>query len=44
MVVDYLKSINLTNHEIAVRLHRDDRTIWSVYDRTKRKRGLKNEG
>ncbi len=43
-LVDYLKSIGLTNHEIGVRLHRDDRTIWSVYDRTKKKRGLKNEG
>ena len=41
-LVDYLKSIGLANHEIAVRLHRDDRTIWSVYDRAKKKRG-KNE-
>ena len=43
ILVDYLKSINLTNHEVGVRLHRDDRTIWSVYDRTKKKRA-KNEG
>ena len=42
-LVDHLKSIGLTNHEIGVRLHRDDRTIWSVYDRAKKKRGLKNE-
>lgn len=42
-LVDHLKSIGLTNHEIAVRLHRDDRTIWSVYDRAKKKRGG-NEG
>ncbi|MBI2134836.1 hypothetical protein HYU09_02520 [Candidatus Woesearchaeota archaeon] len=38
ILVDHLKSINLTNHEIGVRLHRDDRTIWSVYDRTKKKK------
>jgi hypothetical protein len=33
-----LKELDLTNHEIAVMLHRDDRTIWSVYDRAKRKK------
>ena len=37
-LVVHLKSLNLTNHEIAVRLHRDDRTIWSVYDRAKKKK------
>tara|TARA_Y100000294_G_C8497685_1_gene313465 strand:- start:428 stop:910 length:483 start_codon:yes stop_codon:yes gene_type:complete len=36
-LVAYLKNYGLTNHEIAVKLHRDDRTIWSVYDRAKKK-------
>ena len=37
-LVAWLKEQGLTNHEIAVRLHRDDRTIWSVYDRVKKKK------
>ena len=37
-LVYWLKDQGLTNHEIAVRLHRDDRTIWSVYDRAKKKK------
>ena len=40
-LVVYLKDLNLTNHEIAVMLHRDDRTIWSIYDKAKRKRSNK---
>ena len=36
-LVAYLKDSGLANHEIAVMLHRDDRTIWSVYDRAKKK-------
>jgi len=36
-LVLYLKNYGLRNHEIAVRLHRDDRTIWSVYSRVKKK-------
>ena len=36
-VVLFLKEKGLTNHEVAVMLHRDDRTIWSVYDRAKKK-------
>jgi hypothetical protein len=28
---------NLTYHEIAVLLNRDDRTIWTVYSRVKKK-------
>ena len=40
-LVLYLKDKGLTNHQIASRLHRDDRTIWSVYDRAKKKRGVK---
>ena len=38
-LVVYLKDLGLKNHEIAVMLHRDDRTIWSVYNRAKRKKG-----
>lgn len=37
-LVYWLKEKGMTNHEIAVRLHRDDRTIWSVYDRVKKKK------
>ena len=37
-LVAYLKNLDLTNHEIASMLHRNDRTIWSVYDRAKKKR------
>jgi predicted DNA-binding protein (UPF0251 family) len=37
-VVYYLKKNDMTNHEAAVMLNRDDRTIWSVYDRAKKKR------
>ncbi|MBL7055887.1 hypothetical protein ISS07_03175 [Candidatus Woesearchaeota archaeon] len=37
-LVLYLKDSGMTNHDIAVRLHRDDRTIWSVYDRAKKKK------
>ncbi|MBW2976484.1 hypothetical protein KY347_03495 [Candidatus Woesearchaeota archaeon] len=40
-LVFHLKEMDLTNHEIAVMLHRDDRTIWSVYDRAKRKKWAK---
>ncbi len=36
-VVLFLKEKDITNHEVAVMLHRDDRTIWSVYDRAKKK-------
>ncbi|MFH1133548.1 MAG: hypothetical protein V1735_03595 [Nanoarchaeota archaeon] len=39
-IVEYLKDIQgLTYHEIAELLNRDDRTIWTVYSRVKRKRG-----
>ena len=34
-IVVYLKDLGLTYHEIAVLLHRDDRTIWTVYNRSK---------
>ena len=37
-IVAYLKdSLNLTNHEIAAALKRDDRTIWTVYNRALKK-------
>ncbi|MBN4049148.1 hypothetical protein JYT91_00875, partial [archaeon AH-315-M20] len=39
-VVSYLKEkLGLSYHEIAVLLQRDDRTIWTVYNRVKKKRG-----
>ncbi len=38
-LVEYLKDVKgLSYHEIAVLLNRDDRTIWTVYDRAKKKR------
>lgn len=39
VVVEYLKEIkNLSYHEIAVLLNRNDRTIWTCYHRAKIKR------
>jgi hypothetical protein len=36
---EYLKDkFGLTYHEIAVLLNRDDRTIWTCYNRAKKKR------
>jgi hypothetical protein len=41
-VVEFLKEKkNLTFHEIAVLLNRDDRTIWTVYNRAMKKRKKK---
>jgi len=38
-IVSYLKeNLELSYHEIAVLLQRDDRTIWTVYKRAKKKR------
>ena len=38
-VVSYLKNtFGLTYHKIAVLLNRDDRTIWTVYQRGKKKK------
>ena len=38
-LVEYLKDVKgLTYHEIALMLNRNDRTIWTVYDRAKKKR------
>lgn len=41
-VVAFLKDLDYSNHEVALMLHLDDRTIWTVYDRVKKKRGVKN--
>ncbi len=40
-VVGFIKDLDYSNHEVALMLHLDDRTIWTVYDRVKKKRGLK---
>ena len=38
-LVEYLKEVNnLTYHQIAKLLNRNDRTIWTVYQRAKKKR------
>jgi len=38
-IVSYLKeNLRFSYHEIAVLLHRDDRTVWTVYNRIKIKR------
>jgi IS30 family transposase len=38
-IVEFLKEDkSLTYHEIALLLHRDDRTIWTVYHRATQKR------
>ena len=40
-IVGFIKDLDYSNHEVALMLHLDDRTIWTVYDRVKKKRGLK---
>ncbi|MBI2652870.1 hypothetical protein HYX00_05370 [Candidatus Woesearchaeota archaeon] len=40
-VVGFIKDLDYTNHEVALMLHLDDRTIWTIYDRVKKKRGIK---
>ncbi len=41
-VVNYMKdTLNMSYHEIAVALNRDDRTIWTVYNRALKKKGDK---
>ena len=38
-LVEYLKnSLGLSYHEIALMLNRDDRTIWTCYNRASKKR------
>lgn len=45
-ISEYLKDVKgLSYHEIAVFLNRDDRTIWTCYNRAKKKKkALKNAG
>ena len=44
IMVEYLKEQKgLSYHEIAQLLNRDDRTIWTVYNRVKKKRSKINE-
>lgn len=38
-VVGFVKDLEYSNHEVASILHLDDRTIWTVWDRVKKKRG-----
>jgi hypothetical protein len=41
-VVEYLKDKKgMSYHEIAVLLNRDDRTVWTCYNRVQKKRGGK---
>ena len=40
-LVYYLKYSGYSNHEIAKMLQRDDRTIWAVINRSKRKKWIK---
>ncbi len=41
-LVFYLKQkFNLSYHKIATMIHRDDRTVWTVYQKAKRKHGEK---
>ncbi len=41
-LVGFIKELDYTNHDVALMLHLDDRTIWTVYDRVKKKRGMKD--
>lgn len=41
-VVGFIKDMDYSNHEVALMLRLDDRTIWTVYDRVKKKRGVKS--
>ena len=41
-IVEYLKDEKkMSYHEIGVLLNRDDRTIWTCYNRVQKKRGKK---
>ena len=42
-VVGFVKDLDYSNHEVAEMLHLDDRTIWTIWDRVKKKRGMKAE-
>lgn len=39
-LVSHLKSLELQNHKIALLIKRDDSTVWAVYEKAKRKRGM----
>ena len=39
LVVYFKEELNLSYHDIALLLKRDDRTIWTVYNRSKKKGG-----
>ncbi|MBI2101726.1 hypothetical protein HYT53_03870 [Candidatus Woesearchaeota archaeon] len=41
-LVGFIKDLGYSNHEVALMLRLDDRTIWTVYDRVKMKRGMKH--
>jgi len=40
-LVGFIKELGYSNHETALMLHLDDRTIWTIYDRVKKKKGIK---
>ena len=40
-LVGFVKDLDYSNHEVALMLRLDDRTIWTVYARVKKKRGMK---
>lgn len=40
-LVGFVKDFGYSNHEVALMLHLDDSTIWTIYDRVKKKRGMK---
>ncbi len=43
-LVEYLKEkLSLSYHEIGILTNRNERTIWTVYNRAKKKRGIANE-
>lgn len=38
-IIEYLKEVRkMTYHEISVLLNRDERNIWTIYNRAKKKR------
>ncbi|MBS3100874.1 hypothetical protein J4204_01965 [Candidatus Woesearchaeota archaeon] len=41
-LVGFIKDLDYSNHEVALMLRLDDSTIWTIYDRVKRKRGMKH--
>ena len=38
-VIGFIKDLDYSNHEVALMLKLDDRTVWTIYDRVKKKRG-----